>query len=214
MANVYKTSLLQIRPQWTPNAIDGHIPECVLWYVSGSADIPDATQLTEICTIFDDNFSDVWSVAGPTTMDYTGSVVTDWSSDAGLSYDSVGVLTEIDGTLGGGPLPANVAILISWNILVRYKGGHPRTYLPYPAVDALDGGQNDTITAGVQGDINEAIVSLNSAMIGSGVLGGQTQNIYRFRNDAEKAELYEITSFDVQRELASQRRRLRRVTRT
>lgn len=34
------------------------------------------------------------------------------------------------GGSNGTPLPANIAMCISWHINQHYKGGHPRTYLP------------------------------------------------------------------------------------
>lgn len=45
--------------------------------------------------------------------------------------------TDVAGTRTGSPLPVNVAVVASWDINYRYKGGHPRTYY----------------VAGVQGDI-------------------------------------------------------------
>jgi len=41
------------------------------------------------------------------------------------------------GSMGGNVLTANVSTCISWHVQARYKGGHPRTYLPAPSALAL-----------------------------------------------------------------------------
>src|SRR5215467_12594453 len=57
----------------------------------------------------------------------TQVVIQDISSETG----SAGVNTTSNpGTVAGTPLPANVAHVVSWKIARRYRGGHPRTYLP------------------------------------------------------------------------------------
>lgn len=52
---------------------------------------------------------------------------------ADLSSPTSGVAQVTDsiaGTLTGGPLPAGTCFLMSATITRRYRGGHPRTYLP------------------------------------------------------------------------------------
>jgi len=39
-------------------------------------------------------------------------------------------LANRPGTAGGGPLPANTAVLVNYGIQRRYRGGKPRTYWP------------------------------------------------------------------------------------
>src|ERR1051326_8130536 len=62
--------------------------------------------------------------------------VTDLSSDLGAQ----GSYAEDNaGGLGSSSLTAQVALVISWRIGRRYRGGHPRTYLPPPQeTDILD----------------------------------------------------------------------------
>jgi hypothetical protein len=54
------------------------------------------------------------------------SFITDLSTDVGvtgvLAYDWVGTNT-------GSPMPASAAVCVSHEILRRYRGGHPRTYM-------------------------------------------------------------------------------------
>jgi hypothetical protein len=59
------------------------------------------------------------------TVDLTEIKVTDLTSDTA----AVGLWTGSKlGTGTGTPLPANVALVVSWAIARRYRGGHPRTY--------------------------------------------------------------------------------------
>jgi hypothetical protein len=213
MANVYKPGLLQVRPQWQPNPDDSRSPECVLWFLSGSLTPPDGANLIAIQTVFDVYFSAAWAVVGAGNQTYVGSEITDWSSDAGLASSSVGTFTPASGSGEGGTCPDQVAVLVSWGILLRWKGGHPRTYLPYIGISQLSSTDHNRIQPTVATDCFDALSDMQSEMVGSGVLGGQTQQIYRFRNDPVKAQLYELTGFTVNTELATQRRRIRLVTR-
>lgn len=43
--------------------------------------------------------------------------------------DATHVITPVQGGIGGGDFPANVALVVSWSEFLSYKGGHPRTYL-------------------------------------------------------------------------------------
>lgn len=63
-----------------------------------------------------------------TDTTYTGVTVTDLSSDTGFVSEGG---TPTTGTRDGLNLPANVALLASYTIARRYRGGHPRQYLPW-----------------------------------------------------------------------------------
>jgi hypothetical protein len=60
----------------------------------------------------------------PTTLQVV--TVTDLSSDSAGSGEA---LVLHPGTRGDDSIPANAAVLISYPTQLRYKGGHPRTYL-------------------------------------------------------------------------------------
>ena len=59
---------------------------------------------------------------------------TDLGSDTGGTATQSG---NTPGTGAGASLPANVATGVSWKINRRYRGGHPRTYLPGVPVGAI-----------------------------------------------------------------------------
>jgi hypothetical protein len=211
MGNVYKPGLLQMRPQYTTSESDADHVENILWFASASTTTPTLAQLVSIADLFDNNWGPLFATYAPSSASYMGSIITDWSSDLGLSYSTVGSYTPQPGLNGSKPAPLQVSALISYSIPKRYRGGHPRTYLPYVADEVLTGSDNSnittTITEGIAGDLNTMV----SAMKASGILGGQTQVIYLHRNDPVNAAVYEYSSFTVQSLVATQRRRLRKV---
>lgn len=60
----------------------------------------------------------------PTRLTFVG--VTDLSSNTAGQGES---LTQRPGTRGDDSIPANSAVLIRYPITLRYRGGHPRTYI-------------------------------------------------------------------------------------
>lgn len=60
-------------------------------------------------------------------LSLTGHAIVDLSSETGAEAT---VEAAVPGTLTGAPLPAGAAMLVSYSINRRYRGGHPRQYLP------------------------------------------------------------------------------------
>lgn len=211
MANVYKPGLLQIRPRYTQSDISGHIPENILWFLSGSTTTPTLANLQGVAANFDPLWGAVFAAYGPSTNHYTGSVTTDWSSNTGLQYNSVGVFGGTAGGQAAGVQSGQVAILISYQIGVRYKGGHPRTYLPYVSEGVTLGSSGDQVSTTTQTAIVNAYNAMINGMRGGATLNGQTMVIYRHRTNPALAQTYPFATFTVQSQTATQRRRIRRV---
>lgn len=210
-ANVYKPGLVQVRPIYTASDVSGHTPQNILWFQSATATTPTIANLQSMANTFDPLWGNVFVAYAAQNNSYRGSIVTDWSSNAGLQYSSVGVYAGKPGTLSTTAQSAQVAILISYQIGVRYKGGHPRTYLPCVSVSATQGSSGDEVTTSVQTNLVTAMNAMISGMKGNATLGGQTQMIYRHRNNAALATLYQFATFSVSAQTATQRRRVRRV---
>jgi hypothetical protein len=66
---------------------------------------------------------------------YTGTVVTDLTSDVAPTTEA---LETTAGVRAGDPIGANTAVLASYTIGRRYRGGHPRTYLPWFTADDVE----------------------------------------------------------------------------
>jgi hypothetical protein len=97
------------------------------WFVAYGGTAPTATQLTAFAV----NVQTVWlSDLGPQTNANTSNtecICTDLSSPTG----AVGVsAVALAGSKSGVPLSAAASCVISQQILRRYRGGHPRVYLP------------------------------------------------------------------------------------
>jgi hypothetical protein len=62
------------------------------------------------------------------TLTLNNVVATDLSATTAPNQQYIPT-TPIPGSRGDDPIPGNAAMLVSYPINVRYKGGHPRTYL-------------------------------------------------------------------------------------
>jgi hypothetical protein len=93
--------------------------------------------------------------------------VTDLSSSVGAEGSAS---EDINGTRSGGQLPANAAVLISYGAILRYKGGHPRTYLL--ALSDTDLFDPKTWTSGAVTAVNTGWVAFRTAV--TGVSSGST----------------------------------------
>lgn len=91
------------------------------------------TLATDVLNSYNTSFISLLSSGSART---TGCDVVDLTSNTSAS-GTVSLTTA--GTRAGGTLTNNSATVISWHINLRYRGGHPRTYLPPGCVpDLLD----------------------------------------------------------------------------
>jgi hypothetical protein len=209
VGNVYKPGLIQIRPQYSFETDAPDKPENVTFWRSGSLASPLLSDLVAFQTVFDTDWGAVFASYGANDAHYTGSVISDWSSASGPVSDSVGSFTPVAGGQGAAA-PPQIAILMSWPVPIRYRGGHGRTYLPYVGFGSIN-------TAGFADHINNAatiaghVATLRSDLNAVTNLGGITPVQYRYRTDPVKAEIVVPTDIVVDDMLATQRRRIRRV---
>lgn len=211
MGNVYQPGLLQARPQFKVDPDTGDHYENVLWWKSASTTTPTAANLTAIANVFDGFWANVFANCANVNYTYLGSIWTDWSSNTGQQITTVGTFSPVTGDLTGGALPNQVAVLISYSTAQRYKGGHPRSYIPWVDKNAQSTSDPSQIRSTVKSAMDSELASLYPAMLASGVLGGQEAVSYRFRTNALKAEIVVINGYATQFTLATQRRRLRKV---
>jgi len=210
--NQYLAGLLQVRPQYTADPDAPDHPENVLWFQSNTRTTPTVTNLTDIASAFDSNWSDFFNQYGAANTYYLGSIVTDWSSDGGAQVDTVGTWTPTEGGGASAATAPQVSILISLHIPVRYRGGHGRIYLPYVASGELQSPNYDQISTSLTGRLATYFNDMITGMSGSGVLGGQVMGVYRFRNTAGKNVFVQFPTFTVNARIATQRRRNRKAS--
>jgi len=138
---------------------------------------------------------------------FIGSTVTDLSASTAPESFASG---EAEGTRAGDPLPANVAVLESYTVARRYRGGHPRTYWPWFTADDVENPQ--TWNTGSVSDAQTAAGLLRAAATGvseSGfTVGSQVQVSYYLAGALRVTPVVDvITAANVDSVIASQRRR-------
>jgi len=115
------------------------------------------------------------------------------------------------GGLGGAPLPANVAICVSWHEALHYRGGHPRSYMGGVSDTFIADPRNLTssfagIMASAAANFRTAVNALSSTAASSYALAGVH---YRLADAAQTPPLVTaISGASVNTRLDSQRRRL------
>lgn len=151
--------------------------------------------------------SAVVDIMGP-DIETQGCRVTDLSSDTGLVvFDS----SEVAGTRTGGTLPANSAVLASYTVARRYRGGHARQYLPWFT-------QTDLLSpqSWASASVTEAatawtavLASITASTFGGFTITTQVQVGYRPTGPVPKTSfvLTPIAFSVIQPEVASMRRR-------
>jgi hypothetical protein len=215
LPNNYFASLIQVRPQYTGG--DRDAAENVLWFKGTFGAALTVAQATAIAAVFDPLWGAMWKEVGVSSATYTGSIITDWSSNTGIQYSSVGTYAGQVG-LGTGITGASTAALVSEEVAVRFKGGHGRIYLPYVANSVLA-----TVTTLAAGTVTSTQTNFTAmvtgmAAIAAGNGGGFVPQLFRYRNwkggaNPNPAALYPFLTHVVDTVLASQRKRQRRVSR-
>lgn len=100
----------------------------IFWIRNGGGQSPGVTDfqafLADVGQSYNDHFSQNFYV-GVTVADVAGIYYGPTGGDLGGEY----ALNTV-GSKASNPMPNNAATCISWHVQQRYKGGHPRTYLP------------------------------------------------------------------------------------
>ena len=148
----------------------------------------------------------------------TKVTLTDLTSSSGAQGNWSG--TEA-GTRGGSTTPANAAVLINYPSSFRYRGGHPRTYLPPgDAADLVDTSHWTTAyQAGVVASWTDLTAGYYGTSSGGTTLGGQCAVSYVYtpvggspgtRRTTPVVMPIAQNTFNVIQQVASQRRRIGR----
>lgn len=117
----------------------------------------------------------VQAIADKVWTEYTGTILTfiaqafsvtnvhvvDLHSGTGFSADHSGLVL---GTLTGAPPTPQSCVLVKHNIAARYRGGHPRTYVPPPAAASIISGNQwpSATVSGVQTQFNLFVSHVNA----------------------------------------------------
>lgn len=98
---------------------------------------PDVTALNGLCTAMLSAWSTNFGPLCQAGVALTGAIAQDLTNAAAAQG---GATSSAAGTRTGTAMPVNIALCATWRINLRYRGGHPRTYLPAGVVaDTLSG---------------------------------------------------------------------------
>lgn len=184
-----------------------------IWYVHYTGTAPSAAQLATYLTNVDLGMSPLYAAEMSVDNSVDTYTATDLSSATGaenaISVSHFGVRT-------GDFVPANVCMVASMEIARRYRGGHPRKYLPWGTAGTYATGSTKDWDGAFVTDCQSKINSCLSAMhgtFGGGPTFDETVNVsYRNAGAVRPAAVVDvITSAVIRTRICSQRRRLGRV---
>ena len=133
--------VLKVQLKWTVG-VDVSCFNVLHFNYAGSA--PNNTDCNNIATAVDAGVAAGLTLSQHPTTILTEVLVTDLTSPTSGFGTHVGTRA---GTAGGGPLPANTAVLVNYAIQRRYRGGKPRSYFPMGTDTDLQDAQTWTSAA-------------------------------------------------------------------
>jgi len=198
-------AIVRVRVAGTVNAA----PFNNLFHLQYSGAAPSVANLNAVCaavlTAWQTNFKSLC----PASVVLAGADAQDLTN-AGAASGSATDTTA--GTRAGTAMPNSVAAAISWRINNRYRGGHPRTYLPAGVIADVVGGNRWTDAFITSADSAAAafLVAMNAISV-----GGSTYKMVCLSYVRNKIKLIPPVPYTIQSSLVdhrpdSQRRRLGR----
>lgn len=210
MAAIYHAQVVQIIPHYSIRSGNDAVN---VTYWLGTGNPYSQVALDDIRANFDQAWQSHWSTVAPSVNTYKGAVVTDVSSAFGLESSNE-TFVAIPGASGANSIADQVAALISLHVAERYKGGHGRIYVPGLAGNML---QDDGST--IQSVARTALLAMwTDTVTAMGAIsaanGGPLKPIVWHKKwAAHPNTTADILSVTVQPISATQRRRIRKVSR-
>lgn len=188
----------------------------VFWLKVITSGTPTGTQVAGLAHSFlaDYNTS---LMPGRSTACQTAQCICQWNDGSGGMVEGADA-TPAPGDQAGSFLSAQVALIISWRLAVRYRGGHPRSYLagwPTTALLAANNWQSGVVTA-TQTRVSTFLTNING-LTPTGFSSVTLGVLRQFANKGSEAkppnfldppQFRPFTSAVVKPGLATQRRRL------
>ncbi len=180
-----------------------------LFHLQYSGSAPSVANLNSVCTdvltAWQTNFKSLCPssvvLASADAQDLTNS-----SAASGTATDTTA------GTRSGTAMPNSVAMCITWKINNRYRGGHPRTYLPAGVIADVTGGNRwaDAFVTAADTAAAAFLVAMNAISV-----GGSTYKMVCLSYRRNKVALVPPVPYTIQSSLVdhrpdTQRRRLGR----
>jgi hypothetical protein len=107
-----------------------------IFHIAYNGNPPSVADLNGLHSAIIASLDYIYNHNGAVSLTVYQQILTDLSSDTGASAEYTDSTT---GTVAGAVLPMSAAVVVSWPILRRYRGGHPRSYFPLGTADTLEG---------------------------------------------------------------------------
>lgn len=207
---VYLAGMLKVQLQYS---FDFHDPLALNTFYCYGAGVEGATAAE-----LDDFTAAVgteWSTAGlEGYMSSTHSLLNVWCADWSGPTGNEGLsLINTPGDEGGAALTAQACVLVNFEVPLRYRGGHPRLYMPLGTVDSMSTPilWLSDFVSNLQGAFNTFFSWVNEQEIGGSPI---TWSLYRTRQKVadvlQPPSHYPVSSPTVSPVPATIRRRVRR----
>lgn len=177
---------------------------------SGTA--PTAAQLNTLAADFNSSWASDMSPLLVSNTILTAVTITDLASSLGAQGVAA---TARTGSNGGTTIGGNTSVLVNYPSSIRYRGGHPRSYLPAPPESEL--ASASTISTGAQTSYTTAwnfvLSNMFGVSIGTFTTAGQCAVSYVTAGAPRVTPVVmpiSQSAITVELQLASQRRRIGR----
>lgn len=180
-----------------------------LFHLQYSGAAPSVANLNSLCSSVLSAWATNFAALCPSTVVLASADAQDLTN-AGAAAGTATNTTP--GSRSGTPMPNSVAACITWKINNRYRGGHPRTYLPAGVIADVVGGNRwtDAFVTAADSAAAAFLVALNALSI-----GGATYKMVCLSYRRNKVNLVPPVPYTIQSSLVdhrpdTQRRRLGR----
>ena len=183
-----------------------------IYHLQYTGSAPSVADLQAVGTAIHNAWSTNFAPLAFTNVSLQGSDLADLTSPLASQVSNTFTFT---GTRTGTALPNSTACVVSWQINVRYRGGHPRTYLTAGvAADIQAGGR--LWTSAFVTSVNNAATAFRTALNSIAVSGSTYKmvSVSRTLDGAPRAQgvPYTINTNSVHGRVDTQRRRLGKET--
>jgi hypothetical protein len=137
------------------------------------------TQMSAVADEVFTDFSDVFKDALTNDTHIQSALAEDLTTGSAAAGLSSGA--SVVGVLGGSIIPSGSAVVLNFGISSRYRGGHPRVYLPPPNTTFLNDARSwsSSFRSGTESGWNSMLAAIQASTIGTTLGLGQVAVRYQ-----------------------------------
>lgn len=184
-----------------------------IFYVGYSGSPPSAGDIANYFSVATPYIATAYQAEMSADNEWTQIEGIDLSSDTGATYTEA---ASVFGVRAGDFMPASVAMVVSHEISRRYRGGHPRHYLPWGTAGTMASGSTVDWDSSFLADCQLKFDTMAAAIVGiteGGTTWNDLVNVSYVSGGARRgAAVVDVLQSHICRpRICSQRRRLGRV---